>query len=133
MKIVLDANGVIVNASETGPWDPPVGGSVVALTQQQRFEYYTALGKSPKGLAYVGGVFIPQTATAGFFMRALIELGFYNAIAAVVAGSGNPTAQVLWNRAIEFPRQDPLLIQMATAAGMSSADIDAVYIRTATY
>lgn len=133
MKIVLDANGVIVNASETGPWDPPVGGSVVTLTSQQRIEYYTALGKTPKGLAYVNSVFVPQSATAGFFMRALIELGHYNAIAAVVQASGDPTAQVLWARAIEFPRQDPMLIQMATAAGMSSADIDAVYVRTATY
>lgn len=133
MILILDSNGVIVNATQTGPAFPPSGGSTVTLTDAQTARYYTGLGVTKGGLAYVNDVFVPQTVTAGSFMQALIDLGFYNAVAAVVQASGNQTAQVLWARAVTFARQDALLIQMATAAGMTSADMDAVFVKAATY
>lgn len=131
MKLVLDANGVIVNATQAGPADAPAGGSVVTLTTEQTARYYSALSNGP--LAFIDNVFIPQMTTSGRFMQALIDLGFYNAVNSTVAASGDLTAQTLWARASQFLRQDPLLIQMGAAAGLSAADMNAVFVKAWTY
>ena len=134
MILVLDSDDVIVNATEAGPAIAPAGGSVVTLTDEQTSRYYSILGRTgSSGLAFINDIFIPQTATAGRFLQALIELGFYNAVNAAVQQSGDLTTQTLWNRAIEFPRQDPLLLQMGAAAGMTSADMNAVFVKAWTY
>jgi hypothetical protein len=79
----------------------------------------------------------PITAPAGYFLRALIELGWYDAIAAVVAGlpdtQQGKIAKVLWARAVEFPLKDPLIAQIAQMAGMTVADVKAVYRRANSY
>jgi hypothetical protein len=69
---------------------------------------------------------IPSQVTAGQLIRALNQLGMLASVDAEVAGADAMT-QRLWARAPIFPRNDPMLIAMATSIGKTSGDIDAVF------
>jgi hypothetical protein len=73
---------------------------------------------------------IPQSITNAQLKRQLDADGRLAAVKAVVAQAGG-LGEELWNGAALFLRNDPLLIQLATAAGMSSADIDQTFIDAA--
>jgi hypothetical protein len=75
---------------------------------------------------------VPQTASSGDFMRALYDLGWYDAAKAAVASVGG-LAQILWDRAAIFERQHPMVAQIATAIGKTSDDLDNLFRKTATY
>lgn len=75
---------------------------------------------------------VPRIAPAGRFMQALVRLGWYtpldSAIASIPSNSRGDELRVLWRRAVEFRRNDPDLIAVGRAVGMTDADIDAVFI-----
>ena len=127
MFVCIDADNVAVawNADGSQPTVPP-GCTLVEVSQAPMFA----------ACFFNGTQFVPLTVSAGNFMRALIELGHYDAIDAAVnslTGQQGKVAKALWSRAVEFPRHDPLLLQIATAVGMTAADIDAVYILASSY
>ena len=82
---------------------------------------------------------IPASVSAGDFMRALIELGWYDSVVSTIENLRSTNtdqgklAGVLWDRATKFLRNDPLLIQVGTLAGRSSADLDAIFVKAASY
>jgi hypothetical protein len=82
---------------------------------------------------------VPETAVAGDFMRALLDLGWYDSVVAAIDSlRNNNTAQgklvgVLWDRASSFERYNPLLIMIATAIGKNSDDLDQLFIKTLEY
>ena len=82
---------------------------------------------------------IPQSVPAGDFLRALLELGWYDDVVNVINTLRNSnTAQgklagVLWDRASKFLRNDPMLIQVGTLAGKFSSDLDLLFIKAASY
>ena len=73
---------------------------------------------------------VPASITNAQLKRQLATEGRLSAVKAVVA-QADDLAQELWNGAANFLRNDPLLIQLATAAGMTSADIDATFTAAA--
>jgi hypothetical protein len=75
---------------------------------------------------------IPQTASAGDFMRALYELGWYDDAKAAVEAAGG-LAQILWDRAATFERGHALVAQIATAINKTSDDLDALFRKAASY
>lgn len=82
---------------------------------------------------------VPLSATSGDFMRALIELDWYDAAKTAVdklaAGGAKEgkLARVLWDRASIFRRDDPMVASIAAGIGKTDADLDALYRLTATY
>lgn len=75
---------------------------------------------------------VPQTASSGDFIHALYDLEWLQAVeAAVIQVDG--LAEKLWNRASVFERHHPLVIQIATAIGKNSADLDDLFRKAATY
>lgn len=134
MLIAVDADNKVVAWSTQFAVDVPQGCTGVELTTEQQ----AALIAIKPGIqvTFNGTTFVPLTASAGNFMRALIELGWFDAIDAAVnslSGVQGKLARALWTRAVEFPREDPLIAQIATAVGMTAADIEAVYIKANTY
>lgn len=75
---------------------------------------------------------VPATAQAGDFMRALFDLGWYDAVNAAVTQAGG-LAKILWDRASIFERNHPLVIQIGTAIGKTSDDLDNLFRKSATY
>jgi len=75
---------------------------------------------------------VPASASAGDFMRALYDLGWYDDAKAAVAAAGG-LAEILWDRAAKFERDDPLLAQVATAISKTSTDLDALFTKAASY
>jgi hypothetical protein len=115
---------------------PTLGATEPVEPSDAGVSEFLAVHGAPTEFGYVGDPPLPQTATAGNFMRALIELGWYDDIDAAVTalpGQQGQIARALWGRAVEFPRNDPLLTQIAAAVGMTEADIDAVYVRANSY
>lgn len=82
---------------------------------------------------------IPEFARSGDFFHALIDLGWYDSIDAVISGmvaANHPQAKlakVLWDKASRYERNNPLLIAVATAAGKTSDDLDALFRKTLEY
>lgn len=74
---------------------------------------------------------VPKVVAAGAMIRALTQLDKLAAVDAAVA-KADPLSQRLWSRAASFPRSDPQVIAIATAIGMSSSDLDALYRLAAT-
>ena len=77
-------------------------------------------------------VVVPQTASAGDFVSALIDLGWYDAVDAAAKAAGGK-ALILWNRAATFERQHPIVRAIAAAIGKTEADLDALFLKTLTY
>ena len=98
-------------------WDTP---GTVPPTQQEVDAAFAALANP-----------VPKVVAAGAMIRALTQLGKLAAVDAAVA-KASPLSQRLWARAASFPRSDPQVITIATAIGMSSADLDALYRLAAT-
>lgn len=73
---------------------------------------------------------IPTSVTNTQLKRELDALGKLSAAVSAVTAAGGLTLQ-LWYGAGVFDRTDPLLIQMATALGMTSADLDSAFIAAA--
>lgn len=81
---------------------------------------------------------VPQTVTSGDFMRALIELGWYGDVKAVIDAQDPNTdqgllIQVLWARAAVIERNNQILAMVAAAIGKTSEDLDALFLKTLTY
>jgi hypothetical protein len=77
-------------------------------------------------------VVVPQTASAGDFVSALLDLGWYDAVDAAAKASGG-RALILWNRAATFERQHPIVRAIGAAIGKTDADLDALFLKTTTY
>lgn len=82
--------------------------------------------------AALAATLVPREALSGDFKRALYELGWYDDVAAAAAAAGG-LAKVLWEGASRFERHHPLVVQIATAIGKTSADLDALFVKTTTY
>lgn len=82
---------------------------------------------------------VPEFARSGDFFHALIDLGWYDQIDAVINGmvaANHPDARlakVLWDKASRFERHHPLLIQIAQAIGKTSDDLDNLFRKTLEY
>lgn len=74
---------------------------------------------------------VPAEVRSGQMILALHELGFFDAVEAAVAQMPR-IAKVLWARASIFDRDNYLLAVAAQMAGMTSADVDAVFRLAAT-
>lgn len=68
----------------------------------------------------------PISASAGDFMKALIQTGVYDAVDAAVnslSGDQGKLAKVLWTRAAVIERNNPFVVQIATALGVNLDDL----------
>jgi len=75
--------------------------------------------------------YVPTSVRSGQLILALAEIDKLDAVKAAVATAGGLYAD-LWIHASEFDRDDPMVEQLGAAAGMSAADIDAVFRLAAT-
>jgi hypothetical protein len=136
MYVCLNSLGHAVawNYDGTMPNDVPAGATVVDVPEAQFLQLRTMRGR----VRYSGTRFVPLTASAGDFMRALIELDWYSSVNAAVAALNPSTAngklaQVQWSRAAIFKREHPLLLQIAAAIGKTSEDLDDLFLLANTY
>ena len=74
----------------------------------------------------------PGVASAGDFMRALYELGWYaNVVTAVTTAGG--LSKILFDRAAIFERHHPMVDSIAQAIGKTQDDLDDLFYKAATY
>jgi hypothetical protein len=88
------------------------------------------------GVPAAGVAMVPQRVTSGSFVRALYELGQLDAVEAAIAGAlqqGNRLPDLLFRHASQFERDHALVAAIGAAAGLKPADIDAVFVKAATY
>lgn len=82
---------------------------------------------------------VPEFARSGDFFHAMIDLGWYDQVDAVINGmaaANHPDAKlakVLWDKASRFERYHPLLIQVAQAIGKTPDDLDNLFRKTLEY
>lgn len=69
---------------------------------------------------------VPLHVGSGQLIRALDELGHLAAVKQAVA-QAQGLAVDLWVHSSRFERNDPMLVELAGAAGMDSSQVDAVF------
>lgn len=131
MYVCIDSRGRAVawNYDGSMPSEIPQGSTVVEVTEEQ----FLPLRAMSGPVIFNDGRFVPATAAAGDFMRALLEMGVYAVVDAAVnamEGDEGVLARVLWARASTFERQHPLVIQIATALGIN---LDELFILANSY
>jgi hypothetical protein len=140
MRIVIDnTTGTVLMWSEDGYPDAGVGQTRLDLDAEQIAAFHAANGRY--GITFDGQTFrampappppVPQTASAGDFVSALIDLGWYDAVDAAAKAAGG-RALILWNRAATFERQHQIVRAIAAAIGKTEADLDTLFLKSATY
>ena len=84
---------------------------------------------TPAELAAIAA-YVPPAPTTVSRVRALIALsraGLRGGVEAHIAGAGDVELQIWWANAQEFRRDDPRLNAVATALGLTAAQIDALF------
>lgn len=97
------------------------------------------------GWSYSGGVFtappppapvVPQSVTRRQARQALLLAGLLDsvdpAIAAIPDATARKLAEIEWQDSLEFERNRPLLISLATALGLDGAALDQLFITAKT-
>jgi hypothetical protein len=135
MFVCIDANGFATawNYDGSEPSEVPQGSTLTEVTEAQ----FIPLRTLPRPVMFSNGQFVPATASAGDFMKALLVLGWYADVSAAVASlpddDTGTLAKVLWARATIIERLNPLLLQIAAAIGKTSADLDDLFILANSY
>jgi hypothetical protein len=79
---------------------------------------------------------IPKSVTRRQAKQALLLAGLLShvqpALDAIPDATQRGLAQIEWDESLEFERARPLLINLATALGLSSAQLDALFVQAAT-
>lgn len=107
-------------ANFDGSFLTPIGATI---------DLATVLG----ALAPIPGVRVveapPETVSNAAARKAIIAAGFYDQVETLINVAG-PTSDVYiaWNYATSFSRNSPLLAAMAQQVGLTSAQIDALFI-----
>lgn len=118
MKVV---GGVAINA-EDWPSQPSAQGAT-----------YVASSTANVGDTYANGVFTPGPVTVPLvvsMMQAQLALqaaGKLSAVNTAVAGADANT-QIYWNTATALHRDHPVVAALGAAVGLSSAQIDALFV-----
>lgn len=74
---------------------------------------------------------IPQTVSRLQALCALQKAGLLSQVQAAVTASPDPLSAIVWNNAATFERASPTLQALATAAGLTAAQLDSLFIAAA--
>lgn len=75
--------------------------------------------------------FVPASVALWKARAALESTGLLASADAAVAASGNPAVKAAWEYATELQRDSPAIVGLASALGLSSAQLDALFIQAA--
>lgn len=132
MNYAIIENGIVTNIIVA---DATFAASVGAVPAQD----------AGIGWSYSGGVFtapaapapaVPHSVTRRQARQALLLAGLLDSVDPAIAAIPDTTqrrlAQIEWQDSLEFERQRPLLISLATALGLDSAALDQLFITAKT-
>lgn len=104
--------------------------AIVWAGQYEQPGYTESVADDDAGLLAFLAPKVPASVTNAQLKRQLDAIGKLAPAESAVQSAGGLTL-ALWYGAGAFNRNDPLLTQMATVIGMSSADVDAAFIAAA--
>lgn len=128
---VIDPSGNVLNIvawDGVTPYDVTPNILVLATSTAQIGGMYLSGIFSPAVIVAM----VPQAITAAQIRLALSQQNLLAAVTAAVAGASQEI-QTYWQFEAKFNRQDPLLLQMATALGLTSAQVDGIFELAATF
>lgn len=95
--------------------------------------YYTPIADPPgPGYTFDGTdwvappVYVPQQVTRFQALAALYGAGLLTTVESAVANSGDPLLKLAYDNALAFERQSPMVLGLASALGMTDAQLDAL-------
>ena len=87
---------------------------------------WLALGNTPEPVDIIP-VPVPQIISRFQAKAVLLQMELLDDVETLIA-SASPIVKLAWENAIEFNRQSPSLLAMASALGLSSEQLDALFI-----
>ena len=117
---VQDGSGTTLNCvawDGVTPWTPPAGTTVVMAPA-------CSIAQQPAP--------VPQVISIAQAKAALAAAGLLDAANAAVAATGaNSQTSIAWQYATEFHRDSPNIAAVAAALGLTSAQVDALFVTAA--
>lgn len=126
MRTAVISNGVVVNVIEASEGFTLPGMTLIASATASIGDIYVNGTFTRPTLA----VHVPQEVTDLQARLALIAAGKLAAVDAVVAGADDAT-KAWYDRALTWRRDSPIIASLAPALGLTSADLDALFIDAA--
>ncbi len=71
---------------------------------------------------------VPKSITRRQFKLALLGMGLLDDVEAAVAASPDRALQISYNDALEFERNNPLILAMSSMLGKTEAELDALFV-----
>jgi len=128
MRLVQIANGKVVNASIAKAGQAIPQGWIASDTAQIGWDVVNGQPVAPVKPA--PAVVVPDKVSRFQARAALMQAGLLDQAEAAVAQAG-PLAQLAWADAVEFRRTSPTINALAPALGLTSQQIDALFIAAA--
>lgn len=125
MRAHIIQNGIVINTIEVDSLSA-IPGLVEATTGGIGWTYSGGVLTAP-----VVAPAIPSSVTMRQARLALLAAGLLSTVETAIAGAG-ATAAIEWEYAQEVQRASGLVPTMATALGLTSAQIDALFVTAAT-
>ena len=107
-------------------------------TDNPKAQYYVPIPDPPgpgytwNGTEWVAPpVYVPQQVTAFQGRAQLMNIGLLTQAESIVVASTDQMLKLAWTHAIYWDRNSPMLQSMGTALGMSSQDLDDLFIAAA--
>ena len=132
---ILDPNGLCTNVASwdgVAEWSPPPNYSAIPIDE---------ISPQPGiGWTYLNGSWsppppppevVPVSVTRAQALAALSDAGLLTKAQAVVTAATDPHVAIFWNNSPTFLRTSPSLIAIGTALGLTSAQIDVLFIAAA--
>ena len=106
-----------------------VGGAIVPMTDEE------VSARMVEELAWQANTIVPQAVTMRQARLALLGAGLLSTVNSAIlsmTGSQGDTARIEWEFSNEVRRNQPLVASLGAAIGMTSEQLDALFITAAT-
>ncbi|MGZ5053313.1 MAG: hypothetical protein ACXWAT_00060 [Methylobacter sp.] len=130
---LIDTGSAIKSADAIYPKSVIPGWQIVQATLPADYapgKYSYSAGVFTLNSAPTQPVIVPQSVSRFQALAALTNAGLYTAAQNAVTSAGGLTL-LAWNNAISFERNSPTIASLATALGLTSAQLDALFIAAA--
>lgn len=107
------------------------GVSIPADPRNADYQAYLSWrAKNNTPTPYTPPVVVPYSVTPFQAKAALLQAGLLDTVKAAIAAA-SPIAQLAWSDATEFTRDSPTIAALSAQLGLSSAQVDALFVAAA--
>lgn len=121
-RYAIIQDGIVLNVIEADAAFAQSIGAVLAETASPGDLYADGEFTRPEPV-----VEVPQSVTRRQFKLGLLAIDLLDDVETMIAASTDRALQINWSEALDFERNNPFVLQMASLLGKSEAEVDDLF------